>query len=111
MDICKETHGEPCIRCMPGSCVNRKTLSVPTAHVKTPNKSVGRLTVDVNVNGIDEAIKKAEELKNMYADIDILQRRIIAGAERVEQIAESCKNAYLRELQDHIQENCIEKKI
>lgn len=86
MDICKANHSEPCIRCMPGACGNRKTLPVPMPHVVEPKKSIGSLKVDVGINGMDETIKQLQVLKELYTDIDTLQQRIIEGAERVNQI-------------------------
>lgn len=90
---------ERCIHC--GSkieggycdCFPTTDIKVSMPPVKEPKKSVGSVTVDVEVNGLDEALKKAEELKKLYTEIDLLQRRIIAGAERVEQIANRCCRA------------------
>lgn len=66
---------------------------IPMPPVKEPKTSIGSLTVEIGVNGMDEAIKQAEALKMLYTDIDILQRRIISGAERVEQVAKHCTKA------------------
>lgn len=66
---------------------------IPMPSVKEPKTSIGSLTVEVGVNGMDEAIKQAEALKMLYTGIDILQRRIISGAERVEQVAKHCTKA------------------
>ena len=91
------------MKCTQGPCDSRITTGpyvmpttstkIPMPPVKEPKTSVGSLTIEVGVNGMDEAIKQAEALKKLYTDIDILHRRIISGAERVEQIAYRCYRA------------------
>lgn len=98
MEICKANKGLECIKCMPGGCGNRAVTEqglpitdtkIPMPPVKEPKKSIGGLTVDVEVKGLDEAIKKAEALKKIYTHIDTLQQRIIKGAEKISTISSS----------------------
>lgn len=74
------------------------TTKIPMPPVKEPKKSMGSLTVDVGIDGMDEAVKQLQTLKGLYTDIDTLQQRIIRGAERVEKIA--CRCARVAEQQD-----------
>lgn len=74
-------------------CMLETNTKVQMPSVKEPKTSVGSLTVDVGINGMDETIKQLQALKRLYTDIDTLQQRIIKGAERVEQIAKRCCKA------------------
>ena len=87
------------MKCTQGPCDSRITIGpyvmpttstkIPMPPVKEPKTSVGSLTVDIVVNGMDEAVKQLQALKRLYADIDTLQQRIIKGAEKISTIPAS----------------------
>ena len=98
-NLCKANRGLECMKCTQGPCDNRITTGpyvmpttstkIPMPPVKEPKTSVGCLTVDVGVNGMEEAIKQLQALKRLYTDIDTLQQRIIKGSEKISAIQAS----------------------
>lgn len=92
-NLCKANHGLECMKCTQGPCGSRITTGpyvmpttgtkIPMPPVKEPKTSVGSLTVDVGINGIDETIGQLQVLKRLYTDIDTLQQRIIKGQEKI----------------------------
>ena len=81
------------MKCTQGPCGSRITIGpyvmpttgtkIPMPPVKEPKTSIGSLTVDVGINGIDETIRQLQALKRLYTDIDTLQQRIIKGQEKI----------------------------
>lgn len=71
-------------------CKRRIDSGLPITDVKEPKKSIGGFTIDVDSTGIDEALDKSRALLYVLGEIDKLQKQIIKGAERVEQIANRC---------------------
>lgn len=57
------------------------------------NHSGVEVSVKVNMDGLDEAYAKMQQLAGICKNTDTLQQRIIKGAERVEQIARQCTKA------------------
>lgn len=57
---------------------------IPMPKVKEPKQSI---TIGVNVDGLDEAMKKLNEMMEVCKKIDTLQQRIIKGADHIEKIA------------------------
>lgn len=92
-NLCKSNNYIECMKCTQGPCDSRITTGpyvmpttstkIPMPPVKEPKTSVGSLTVDVGVNGMEEAIKQLQALKRLYTDIDTLQQRIIKGHEKI----------------------------
>lgn len=115
-NLCKANHGLECMKCTQGPCDSRITVGpyvmpttdtkIPMPQVKAPKTSVGSLTVDVGVNGMDEAIKQLETLKKLYTDIDALQQRIIKGQEKINYMP----YRPVESVQLHVGESIISKK-
>lgn len=49
-------------------------------------KSTGSLTVDLGINGMEEAMQQLSQLKRLCCDINTLQQRIIKDQERINNI-------------------------
>lgn len=71
------------------NCFPSTSTKIPMPPVKEPKTSVGSLTVDVGINGMDETIKQLQALKRLYTDIDTLQQRIIRGNEKISDMTSS----------------------
>lgn len=98
-NLCKSNNYIECMKCTQGPCDSRITTGpyvmpttstkIPMPPVKEPKTSVGSLTADVGINGMDETIKQLQALKRLYTDIDTLQQRIIRGNEKISDMTSS----------------------